>query len=121
MGQRRKKKLKKKIHLLGFLTMNNNERTSFFRERTYSHRINRNVKSIRRLFLDSTHFGTKNLPFFYPHESDNTMLFSMLVLVLFTFFVGSIGISFSQEGIDLDILSKLLIPSIDLLHQNSKN
>ena len=45
----------------------------------------------------------------------------MLVLVLFTFFVGSIGISFSQEPIDLDILSKLLIPSIDLLHQNSKN
>ncbi|KAL5071878.1 hypothetical protein RYX36_022765, partial [Vicia faba] len=55
-GAKKKKKLKKKIHLLGFLAMNNNERTSFFRERTYSHRINRNVKSIRRLFLDSTHF-----------------------------------------------------------------
>ncbi|AES77145.1 hypothetical protein MTR_6g092550 [Medicago truncatula] len=26
----------------------------FFRKRTYSHRINRNVKSIRRLFLDSS-------------------------------------------------------------------
>ena len=121
MGQRRKKILKKKIHLLALLTMNNNERTSFFRERTYSHRRNRNVKSIRRLFLDSTHFGTKNIPFFYPHESDNTMIFSMLILVLFTFFVGSIGISFSQEGIHLDILSKLLIPFIDLLHKDSKN
>jgi len=120
-GKEEKKKLKNKIHLLSLLTTNNNERTSFFRKRTYSHRINRNVKSIRRLFLDSTYFGTKNIPFFYPHESDNTMLFSMLVLVLFTFFVGSIGISFSQEPIDLDILSKLLIPSIDLLHQNSKN
>lgn len=120
-GKEEKKKLKKKIHLLALLTTNNNERTSFFRKRTYSHRINRNVKSIRRLFLDSTYFGTKNIPFFYPHESDNTMLFSMLVLVLFTFFVGSIGISFSQEPRDLDILSNLLIPSIDLLHQNSKN
>nr|UFA47124.1 NADH-plastoquinone oxidoreductase subunit 5 [Oxytropis aciphylla] len=120
-GKEGKKKLKKKIHLLALLTMNNNERTSFFRKRKYSNTINRNVKSIKRLFLESTYFGTKNIPFFYPHESDNTMLFSMFVLVLFTFFVGSIGISFSQEGIDLDILSKLLIPSIDLLHQNSKN
>nr|BEG72111.1 NADH-plastoquinone oxidoreductase subunit 5 [Astragalus odoratus] len=120
-GKEGKKKLKKKIHLLGLLTMNNNERTSFFRKRKYSNTINRNVKSIKRLFVESTYFGTKNIPFFYPHESDNTMLFSMLVLVLFTFFVGSIGISFSQDGIDLDILSKLLIPSIDLLHPNSKN
>ena len=59
----------------------------------------------------------KTFSFFNPHELDN----AMLVLVLFTFFVGSIGISFSQEPIDLDILLKLLIPSIDLLHQNSKN
>nr|YP_010035821.1 NdhF [Onobrychis viciifolia]QPF16901.1 NADH dehydrogenase subunit F [Onobrychis viciifolia]QQQ88422.1 NdhF [Onobrychis viciifolia] len=120
-GKEGKKKLKNKIHLVALLTMNNTERTSFFRKRGYSRRINRNVKSITRLFLDSTHFGTKNIPFFYPHESDNTMLFSMLILVLFTFFVGSVGISFSQEGMDLDILSKLLIPSIDLLHPNSKN
>ncbi|KAE9597632.1 NAD(P)H-quinone oxidoreductase subunit 5 [Lupinus albus] len=49
------------------------------------------------------------------------MLFSMLLLVLFTLLIGAIGINFNQEGIDLDILSKLLIPSIDLLHQNSNN
>nr|YP_009771708.1 NADH-plastoquinone oxidoreductase subunit 5 [Zollernia splendens]QIT02493.1 NADH-plastoquinone oxidoreductase subunit 5 [Zollernia splendens]QVX30208.1 NADH-plastoquinone oxidoreductase subunit 5 [Zollernia ilicifolia] len=120
-GKEGKKILKKRIHLLALLTMNNNERTSFFRKKTYPHRINRNVKSITRLFIDITYFGTKKTACFYPHESDNTMLFSMLVLVLFTLFVGSIGISFSQEGIDLDILSKLLIPSIDLLHQNSSN
>nr|QVX28611.1 NADH-plastoquinone oxidoreductase subunit 5 [Hymenolobium janeirense] len=120
-GKEGKKKFKKKIHLLALLTMNNNERTSFFRKNTYPHRINRNVKSITRLFIDSTYFGTKKTACFYPHESDNTMLFSMLVLVLFTLFVGAIGISFNQEGIDFDILSKLLIPSIDLLHQNSKN
>nr|UYX60827.1 NADH-plastoquinone oxidoreductase subunit 5 [Ormosia hosiei] len=120
-GKEGKKKLKKKIHLLALLTMNNNERTSFFPKKTYPHSINQNVKSITRLFMDSTYFGTKKAACFYPHESDNTMLFSMLVLVLFTLFVGAIGISFSQEGIDLDILSKLLIPPIDLLHQNSEN
>jgi len=49
------------------------------------------------------------------------MQFSMLILVLFTLFVGAIGISFSQNGIDWDILSKLLIPFIDLLHKNEKN
>nr|YP_009769047.1 NADH-plastoquinone oxidoreductase subunit 5 [Vatairea guianensis]QIS99665.1 NADH-plastoquinone oxidoreductase subunit 5 [Vatairea guianensis] len=120
-GKEGKRILKKKIHLLALLTMNNNERTSFFRTKTYSHRINQNIKSITRLFIDITYFRTKKTTCFYPHESDNTILFSMLVLVLFTLFVGAIGISFSQEGIDLDILSKLLIPSIDLLHQNSNN
>nr|QVX29627.1 NADH-plastoquinone oxidoreductase subunit 5 [Pterodon abruptus] len=120
-GKEGKKCLKKKINLLALLTMNNNERTSFFRKKTHPHPINRNVKSITRLFIDIVYFGTKKTACFYPHESDNTMLFSMLVLVLFTLFVGGIGISFSQEGIDLDILSKLLFPSIDLLHQNSKN
>nr|YP_010324313.1 NADH dehydrogenase subunit F [Indigofera stachyodes]UNN52164.1 NADH dehydrogenase subunit F [Indigofera stachyodes]WGS98192.1 NADH-plastoquinone oxidoreductase subunit 5 [Indigofera stachyodes] len=120
-GKEGKKKLKKKITLLTLLTMNNNERTSFFWKKTSPHRINRNVKSITRLFIDIPYFGTKKTPCLYPHESDNTMRFSMFVLVLFTLFVGAIGISFSQEGIELDILSKLLIPSIDLLHQNSKN
>nr|YP_010514516.1 NADH dehydrogenase subunit 5 [Coursetia rostrata]UXL86169.1 NADH dehydrogenase subunit 5 [Coursetia rostrata] len=120
-GKEGKKELKKKINLLALLTIKNNERTSFFRKNKYPHQINRNVKSITRLFIDITHFGTKRFPYFYPHESDNTMLFSMLVLVLFTLFVGAIGISFSQEGRNLDILSKLLIPSIDLLHQNSNN
>nr|YP_009127489.1 NADH-plastoquinone oxidoreductase subunit 5 [Indigofera tinctoria]AHY33104.1 NADH-plastoquinone oxidoreductase subunit 5 [Indigofera tinctoria] len=120
-GKEGKKKLKKKITLLTLLTMNNNERTSFFWKKTSPHRINRNVKSITRLFIDIPYFGTKKTPCLYPHESDNTMRFSMFVLVLFTLFVGAVGISFSQEGIELDILSKLLIPSIDLLHQNSKN
>nr|YP_010150992.1 NADH-plastoquinone oxidoreductase subunit 5 [Sesbania cannabina]QJQ80027.1 NADH-plastoquinone oxidoreductase subunit 5 [Sesbania cannabina]QQV73309.1 NADH-plastoquinone oxidoreductase subunit 5 [Sesbania cannabina] len=120
-GKEGKKKLKKQIHLLALLTMNNNERTLFFRKNTYPYQINRNVKSVTRLFIDIPYFGTKKVSSFYPHESDNTMLFSMLVLGLFTLFVGAIGISFSQEAMDLDILSKLLIPSIDLLHQNSNN
>ncbi|MCQ7013059.1 NADH dehydrogenase subunit F C-terminal domain-containing protein, partial [Clostridioides difficile] len=59
--------------------------------------------------------------FSYPHESDNAMLFPLLVLVLFTLFVGSIGIPFNQEGTSLDILSKWLAPSINLLHQKLKD
>nr|YP_009764869.1 NADH dehydrogenase subunit 5 [Suriana maritima]QIS95146.1 NADH dehydrogenase subunit 5 [Suriana maritima]QIV68300.1 NADH-plastoquinone oxidoreductase subunit 5 [Suriana maritima] len=115
-GKEEQKVIKKETFLLALLTMNNNERASFFRKKI--HRIDRNVKNITRPFITITHFGTNNT-FSYPHESDNTMLFSMLVLVLFTLFVGSIGISF--EGMDLDILSKLLIPSINFLRQNSPN
>nr|YP_009769883.1 NADH-plastoquinone oxidoreductase subunit 5 [Labichea lanceolata]QIT00585.1 NADH-plastoquinone oxidoreductase subunit 5 [Labichea lanceolata] len=120
-GKEGKKMLKKKIHLLDLLTTNNNKRTSFFWKKTHPHRIDRNVKNLRWPFIDITYFGPNNTTLSYPHESDNTMLFSMFVLVLFTLFVGFIGISFNQEGIDLDILSKLLIPSIDLLHQNLNN
>nr|QVX28786.1 NADH-plastoquinone oxidoreductase subunit 5 [Poiretia bahiana] len=121
-GKEGKKEFKKKSYLLDFLK---NERKSFFcfwKKKTYLYRINRNVKSITRLIIDSTHFYFDTKNFCYPHESSNTMLFSMLILVLCTLFVGVIGIYFSQDGINnLDILSKLLIPSIDLLHQNLKN
>jgi len=48
------------------------------------------------------------------------MRFFMLILALFTLFVGAVGISFSQDGIHLDILSKLLIPFVDLLHKDSE-
>ncbi|KAK7299397.1 hypothetical protein VNO77_45690 [Canavalia gladiata] len=116
-----KQKLKNKNFFLALLRMKNNEMTSFFIWKIYPHRINQNVKNITRLFFDITYFGTKKTACLYPNESDNTMRFSMLVLVLFTLFVGAIGISFSQKGIDFDILSKLLIPFIDLLHKNSKN
>nr|YP_009754163.1 NADH-plastoquinone oxidoreductase subunit 5 [Vachellia nilotica subsp. indica]YP_009771376.1 NADH dehydrogenase subunit 5 [Pterolobium punctatum]QIQ56952.1 NADH-plastoquinone oxidoreductase subunit 5 [Vachellia nilotica subsp. indica]QIT02078.1 NADH dehydrogenase subunit 5 [Pterolobium punctatum]WBU14968.1 NADH-plastoquinone oxidoreductase subunit 5 [Pterolobium punctatum] len=115
----KEKEAKKKIHLLSLLTMNNNGRASFFRKKTHSHRIDRNLKNIRWPFIDITYFETNNTT--YPHESENTMLFSMLVLILFTLFIGVIGISFNKKGLDLDILSKLLIPSIDLLHPNSNN
>jgi NAD(P)H-quinone oxidoreductase subunit 5 len=45
----------------------------------------------------------------------------MLVLVLFTLFIGAIGMpfnQFNQEEMNLDILSKLIILSLSLLHQN---
>lgn len=117
----KEKEAKKEMNLLSLLTINNNGRTSFFRKKTDSHRIDRNLKNITWPFIDITYFETNNTTFSYPHESENTMLFSMLVLILFTLFIGVIGISFNQEGLDLDILSKFLIPSIDLLHSNSNN
>ncbi|KAL3648269.1 hypothetical protein CASFOL_007693 [Castilleja foliolosa] len=49
------------------------------------------------------------------------MLFPLLVLVLFTLFVGFLGIPFNQEGTGLDILSKWLAPSINLLHQKLRD
>nr|YP_006503665.1 NADH dehydrogenase subunit 5 [Gossypium robinsonii]AEH43337.1 NADH dehydrogenase subunit 5 [Gossypium robinsonii] len=89
------------------LTMNNNEQP-------YT------IVGKKEAFINITNFGYKKA-FSYPHESDNTMLFPMLILLLFTLFVGAIAIPFNQEGMHLDILSKLLTPSINLLHQNSND
>nr|YP_009698667.1 NdhF [Hydrangea barbara]QEJ85776.1 NdhF [Hydrangea barbara] len=109
------KMIKKNFCLVTLLTMNN-ESASFFSNKTY--RIDENIRNMTRPFI--TNFCNKNT-YSYPYESDNTMLFPLLVLVLFTLFVGAIGIPFNQEGMDLDILSKWLSPSINLLHQDSNN
>nr|YP_010519166.1 NADH-plastoquinone oxidoreductase subunit 5 [Choerospondias axillaris]QWC53626.1 NADH-plastoquinone oxidoreductase subunit 5 [Choerospondias axillaris]UXO95876.1 NADH-plastoquinone oxidoreductase subunit 5 [Choerospondias axillaris] len=115
-GKEEPKPIKKEFRLFALLTMNNNERTSFFSKKTY--RIDSNLTNIP--FITILPFGTTKT-FFYPHESDSTMLFSMLVLVLFPLFVGTIGIPFNQERMDLDLLSVLLTPSINLLHQNENH
>nr|QUT08794.1 NADH-plastoquinone oxidoreductase subunit 5 [Pterostyrax corymbosus] len=117
-GKGGSKTINKSVRLLNLLRMNSNESTSFFSKKTY--RIDENVRKMTQPLFTITHFGNKNT-YSYPYESDNTMLFPLLVLVLFTLFVGYIGIPFNQEGMDLDILSKWLTPSINLLHQNSKN
>nr|YP_009450021.1 NADH-plastoquinone oxidoreductase subunit 5 [Burmannia disticha]ANK36218.1 NADH-plastoquinone oxidoreductase subunit 5 [Burmannia disticha] len=57
--------------------------------------------------------------YIYPHESDNNILFPLVVLVLFTSFVGSIGIPFSQGEMEFDILSKWLTPSTTYFDTNS--
>ncbi|KAG8633705.1 hypothetical protein MANES_18G138200v8 [Manihot esculenta] len=111
------------ISLWALLTMNNKERASFFWKNTYQ--IDGNVRNMTWPFITIQNFNTKRI-FSYPHESDNTMLFPMLILVLFTLFIGAIGIpfnQFNQEGmlLDIDILSKLLTPSLNLLHQNPEN
>nr|YP_010848468.1 NADH-plastoquinone oxidoreductase subunit 5 [Bousigonia angustifolia]WEV93119.1 NADH-plastoquinone oxidoreductase subunit 5 [Bousigonia angustifolia] len=100
------------------LAMRNNESSSFFSKRTY--RIADNGRNMAGPFLTIAHFENKKLDS-YPYESDNTILFPLLVLGLFTLFVGSIGIPFNQEGVDVDILSKWLTPCLTLLHQKSTN
>nr|YP_010611124.1 NADH-plastoquinone oxidoreductase subunit 5 [Kandelia candel]QJC59207.1 NADH-plastoquinone oxidoreductase subunit 5 [Kandelia obovata]WAQ71122.1 NADH-plastoquinone oxidoreductase subunit 5 [Kandelia candel]WAQ71205.1 NADH-plastoquinone oxidoreductase subunit 5 [Kandelia candel]WAQ72533.1 NADH-plastoquinone oxidoreductase subunit 5 [Kandelia candel] len=118
-GKKREKMLKKKIHLLSLLTMNSNERVSW--KTTYQ--IDGNVRNVTQSFIIINYFGVRRI-FSYPLESDNTMLFPMFFLVIFTLFIGAIGIpftAFNQEGIDLDILSKLLTPFLNLLHQNNTN
>nr|YP_010026897.1 NADH dehydrogenase subunit 5 [Geum macrophyllum]QOS02664.1 NADH dehydrogenase subunit 5 [Geum macrophyllum] len=117
-GKEGPKVKKTNFHLFDLLMMKNNERTSFLNR--YRITSNENGRSAVKPFISIPHFSTKKT-FSYPHESDNTMLFPMLILVLFTLFIGFVGIpffNFNQEGINLDILSKLLIPSINLLHQN---
>uniref|UniRef100_A0AB38ZNU4 NAD(P)H-quinone oxidoreductase subunit 5, chloroplastic n=1 Tax=Corchoropsis crenata var. hupehensis TaxID=3062393 RepID=A0AB38ZNU4_9ROSI len=110
-GKEEKKMINRNFRLSPLLTLNNNEKP-------YRNRIGDNVKKASLITI--TNFGYKKA-FSYPHESANTMLFPMLILVLFTLFVGSIAIPFNQKGIRLDILSKLLIPSINLLHENSND
>nr|BEV76049.1 NADH dehydrogenase subunit F [Clausena anisata] len=113
-GKEEPKPIKNKLNLVTLLTMNNNKRASFFAKKTP--RIASTVTNTP--FINIFSFGAAKT-FCYPHESDNTILFVMLVLVLFPLFVGAIGIPLNQEVIDSDILSKLLTPSLNLLHKNS--
>jgi NAD(P)H-quinone oxidoreductase subunit 5 len=108
--------------LLTLLIMNNNnkERASFFSKMKKPHQIDGNFKKMIQSFITITDFDNQNISA-YPHESDNTMLFPLIVLILFTLFIGFIGIPVNQEGMDLDILTKWLTPSINLLHANLNN
>nr|YP_010039094.1 NADH-plastoquinone oxidoreductase subunit 5 [Firmiana colorata]QOY45175.1 NADH-plastoquinone oxidoreductase subunit 5 [Firmiana colorata]DAC80182.1 TPA_asm: NADH-plastoquinone oxidoreductase subunit 5 [Firmiana colorata] len=105
-GNEEQKMINRNFRLSPLLKMNNNEKP---------YRVGGNVT--KGVLITITNFSYKKASS-YPHESDNTMLFPMLILVLFTLFVGAIAIPFNQEGIHLNILSKLLTPSINLLHQN---
>ncbi|CAI9111654.1 OLC1v1011937C1, partial [Oldenlandia corymbosa var. corymbosa] len=82
--------------------------------------IDDRASNVTRHFIIISHFENEKLNS-YPYESDNTMLFPLLVLCLFTLFIGSIGIPLSQEVGDLDILSKWLTPSINLFPQELNN
>nr|AEX96632.1 NADH-plastoquinone oxidoreductase subunit 5 [Xanthorrhoea preissii] len=91
-----------------------NNKVSFFSKDTYQIIVRNGIRYF------STYFRNK-YTYTYPHESDNTMLFPLLVLVLFTLFVGSIGIHFDRGVIDFDILSKWLTPSTNFFHPNSND
>nr|QXM15043.1 NADH dehydrogenase subunit F [Acmella paniculata] len=103
------------FRLVTLLKMKKNGRPSFFSNKVY--KMDENVRNLIQPFLSIPNFGNTKISF-YPYESDNTMLFPILILILFTLFVGFLGIPFNQ---DVDILSKWLTPSINLLHQNSNN
>nr|YP_009633729.1 NADH dehydrogenase subunit 5 [Chengiodendron marginatum]YP_010705265.1 NADH-plastoquinone oxidoreductase subunit 5 [Chengiodendron matsumuranum]QBS48600.1 NADH dehydrogenase subunit 5 [Chengiodendron marginatum]WCQ78923.1 NADH-plastoquinone oxidoreductase subunit 5 [Chengiodendron matsumuranum]WIL96584.1 NADH-plastoquinone oxidoreductase subunit 5 [Chionanthus ramiflorus] len=107
-GGSKSKRINKNFRLL---KMNNSKSSSFFSKKTY--RSDKNVRNRVGPFITIVHFENKK-DYSYPYESDNTMLFPLLVLGIFTLFVGSLGIPFNQE---LDILTKWLTPSINLLHQ----
>nr|ALL34760.1 NADH dehydrogenase subunit F [Chromolaena laevigata] len=92
-----------------------NRRPSFFSNKVY--KMDENVRNLIEPFLSIPNFGNTKTSL-YPYESDNTMLFPILILILFTLLVGFLGIPFNQ---DVDILSKWLTPSINLLHKNSNN
>nr|ATL62420.1 NADH dehydrogenase subunit 5 [Amphidasya ambigua] len=111
------KRINKNLRLL---TMNNNESSSFLKKKIYQIDDNDSTRNVTRPFITIVRFENKKF-YSYPYESDNAMLFPLLVLGLFTLFVGSIGIPFNQEGVNLDILSKWLTPSINLLHQRLNN
>nr|YP_009334622.1 NADH-plastoquinone oxidoreductase subunit 5 [Beschorneria septentrionalis]APO11515.1 NADH-plastoquinone oxidoreductase subunit 5 [Beschorneria septentrionalis] len=113
-GKEVPKAVNRNLLLSTLSTTNKNNKVSFFSKDTYQ--IDDNVKNRIRYF--STYFRNK-YTYTYPHESDNTMLFPLLVLVLFTLFVGSIGINFDQGVIDFDLLSKWLTPSTNFFHPNS--
>nr|YP_010186479.1 NADH dehydrogenase subunit 5 [Coleus xanthanthus]QVL24088.1 NADH dehydrogenase subunit 5 [Coleus xanthanthus] len=99
------------------LRMNNNESYSFFSKRTCRSHENVRKKEGEQPFINILPFNNQKV-LFYPYESDNTMLFPLLILVLFTLFVGSIGIPFRT---DFDILTKWLAPSIHFVHQKSND
>nr|YP_010987240.1 NADH-plastoquinone oxidoreductase subunit 5 [Krascheninnikovia ceratoides]WOL38657.1 NADH-plastoquinone oxidoreductase subunit 5 [Krascheninnikovia ceratoides] len=119
-GKQELKKINPKFLLLTLLTMNKKERDSFFSKNPYQNQIYVNLRKKLRSFITITYFNNKNI-FVYPHESANTILFPLIILILFTFFIGFIGIPFNQEGINLDILTKWLTPYINLLHSNFGN
>nr|YP_009891812.1 NADH dehydrogenase subunit 5 [Moriera spinosa]QKK38185.1 NADH dehydrogenase subunit 5 [Moriera spinosa] len=112
-GKEDGKKINRNFCLVPLLTMNNKKEASFFSKKTY--KINNNVRNQTLITVGNCALNKRT--FYYPYESDNTILFPMLVLLLFTLFIGAIGIPLNQEG--FDILSKLFTPSINLLHQNS--
>nr|QBE88703.1 NADH-plastoquinone oxidoreductase subunit 5 [Hypertelis spergulacea] len=115
-GKEGLKRIHQNLVFFPLLTMNYKERTSVFSKAKKTYQIERNfLKMIR-----STDFDNQNLSS-YPQESDNTMLFPLIVLILFTSLIGFLGIPFNPEGIDLDLLTQWLTPSRNLFHSNSKN
>nr|YP_010443430.1 NADH-plastoquinone oxidoreductase subunit 5 [Arenaria serpyllifolia]UTE94304.1 NADH-plastoquinone oxidoreductase subunit 5 [Arenaria serpyllifolia] len=107
-----------KLSLFTLLTINNRDSASVFMKKPY--KISLKFLKMMRSFITITDFDNKKISA-HPSESDNTMLFPLIVLILFTFFIGFIGIPFNQDGMGLDILTKWLTPPVNPLYLSSKN
>nr|YP_010176611.1 NADH dehydrogenase subunit F [Crassocephalum crepidioides]QSQ72283.1 NADH dehydrogenase subunit F [Crassocephalum crepidioides] len=105
----------KNFRLVTLLKMKKKGGPSFFSNKVS--KFDENVRNMIQPVLSIPNFANIKTSL-YPYESDNTMLFPILILILFTLFVGFLGIPFNE---DMDILSKWLTPSINLLHKNSNN
>nr|YP_010284951.1 NADH-plastoquinone oxidoreductase subunit 5 [Silene gracilicaulis]UKQ57294.1 NADH-plastoquinone oxidoreductase subunit 5 [Silene gracilicaulis]UKQ57374.1 NADH-plastoquinone oxidoreductase subunit 5 [Silene gracilicaulis] len=109
-------KVNKNLFLVTLLTRNESrEEASVFMKKPY--KIYRHFLKIMRSFITitDTYFENNKISA-YPPESENTMLFPLIVLIVFTFFIEFIGIPFNQEEIGLDILTKWLTPPVNTLH-----
>nr|YP_010598645.1 NADH dehydrogenase subunit F [Koenigia nummulariifolia]WAL02680.1 NADH dehydrogenase subunit F [Koenigia nummulariifolia] len=114
-GQKGLKPINKNLYLVTLVPIKNNE--------GFAKNSHVKKKKTMRSFLIFDNCDNKNISP-YPNESGNTMLFSLLLLIFFTLFIGFIGIPFNQvnkDGIEFDILSKWLTPSTNLLHQKFNN
>nr|QFV17932.1 NADH dehydrogenase subunit 5 [Oxygraphis glacialis] len=116
-GKKGPKVIKNNYFLSTLSIMNNNENISLKTDLIHGNVI-RNM--IRPFITIKKKIGNTKT-YTYPYESDNTMLLPLLVLVVFTLFIGCIGIPFDEGKTNFDILSKWLTPSINFLHSNSNN
>nr|YP_010142128.1 NADH dehydrogenase subunit 5 [Muntingia calabura]QQK92373.1 NADH dehydrogenase subunit 5 [Muntingia calabura] len=119
-GKKDQKLITNNFNLLSLVTMNNTKRASFLWKKSYPIGSSSNGNNKTFITINNNNFRFKK-DISYPHESEDTMLFPLGVLIIFTLFVGFIGIPFNKEGIHFDILSKWLTPSINFLHQNSND
>nr|YP_010290569.1 NADH-plastoquinone oxidoreductase subunit 5 [Centrolepis aristata]ULQ64515.1 NADH-plastoquinone oxidoreductase subunit 5 [Centrolepis aristata] len=118
-GKKRFKRVKK-----GTLLLRVNKEVFFFTKKSFtiSNTISENQNNISekknnidriQQYNNSSFANTNQYTSVYPQESDNTMLFPLILLILFTFFVGFIGIDFFQGSVHFNILQKWLTSSIN--------
>nr|YP_009745762.1 NADH dehydrogenase subunit 5 [Myricaria prostrata]QIH30287.1 NADH dehydrogenase subunit 5 [Myricaria prostrata] len=117
-GKEGLKTINQHFRLLTLLKINTNKEKDPY----FSMNTNENFKKVTKSFMTINNNSFENQSTsLYPYESDNTMLFPLIVLILFTSFIGFIGIPFNYKGINLDILSQWLTTSINLLYPNSNH
>nr|WDE23732.1 NADH-plastoquinone oxidoreductase subunit 5 [Myricaria rosea] len=117
-GKEGLKTINQHFRLLTLLKIHTNKEKNPY----FSMNTNQNFKKVTKSFMtiNNNSFDNQSTSL-YPYESDNTMLFPLIVLIIFTSFIGFIGIPFNYKGINSDILSKWLTTSINLLYPNSNH